>query len=135
MQVTVTLTAVQTVDTETERTEQVAQGQYECTADGFRLQYTEPPQEDGTSAAVTVTVRGEQVVIERRGEMVSQLLLEEGKRHLCRYETPYGRLVLHTRTSRLAVTEWSIHAVYALEMQQAHTDHEIKIRIKEVSQC
>ncbi|MBQ9964795.1 MAG: DUF1934 domain-containing protein [Clostridia bacterium] len=136
MQVTVTLTAVQTMDGESNRTEQTMAGTLEKTNDGVVLQYREPPQEEEDGAAVTVTVRADRVVIDRRGSTVSQMLLEAGKRHLCRYDTPYGRLMLHTRTSFLS---WDgvgvLRAVYALEMQDMQTDHEIEIRIKEVSSC
>ncbi len=136
MQVEVTLIAVQTMDGESNRTELTAVGTFEKTDDGVKIQYCEPPQEGEDGAAVSVTVRGTQTVIDRRGSTVSQMLLEAGKRHLCRYDTPYGRLMLHTRTSRLSWNgENALYAAYALEMNDMQTDHEIEIRIKEVSPC
>ena len=104
----------------------------EETENGWHLCYKEP-SEDG--ADVSVTIRDKQVVIERRGETVSRMILEAGRRHLCRYDTPYGNLNLYTNTTVLAVTPMRIEAVYALEMNGGYTTQEIEIAIKEVSEC
>ena len=139
MQVTVTLRTVQTMDGESERMEQTACGTLDFLDSGVKLQYQELPQDGEDGAVVTVTVRGDQTVIDRRGSTVSQILLETGKRHICRYDTPYGRLMLHTRTSRLSSEfvggNGKISAAYALEMNDMQTDHEIEIQVKEVSPC
>lgn len=137
MDVSVSLRSVQRMDGDVQTTEMTAFGTLEQLSDGARLRYTESLQ-DG-AAAVTVTVRSGQVVIERCGELSSQLLLEEGKRHLCRYETPYGRMILHAQAKRLAFsfsgTAGTLQAVYVLDMNGAYTEQEIEIGIKEVSQC
>lgn len=137
MDVNVSLRSAQRMDGDTETTKMAARGTLELLPNGAKLRYTETAQDGG--AAVTVTVRDAQVVIERRGELSSQLLLEEGKRHPCRFETPYGRMILHTQAKRLAFSfEKSagiLQAVYTLDMSGACTEQEIEIRIKEVSQC
>ncbi len=137
MDVRVSLRSVQRMDGETETTEMAAHGTLELLPEGARLCYTESPQDGG--AAVTVTVRGAQTVIERRGEISSQLLLEKDKRHLCRYETPYGRMILHAQAHRLAFSFEAntgiLQAAYTLDINGGYTEQEIEIRIKEVSLC
>ncbi len=137
MNVKLSLRSVQRMDGDTETTEMTARGTLEMTADGARLCYTESPQDGG--AAVTVLVRGAQTIIERRGEISSQILLEEGKRHSCRYETPYGLLTLHAQAKQLLFSNVGntalLRAVYTLEMSGACTEQEIEFRIKEVSPC
>lgn len=134
MNVDITLHTVQVLDGETEETRLTARGTLEQRKDGVLLSYTEPE-----GAAVTVTVRPSQTVIERHGEVHSQLLLEVGKRHLCRYETPYGRLMLHTQAQTLQFSfengTGCLQAAYLLDMNGAAIAHQIEIRIKEVSPC
>lgn len=137
MDVQISLRSVQKMDGETETTELTANGTMERLPDGMRLCYTESMKDGG--AAVTVTVRGAQTILERRGEISSHMIVEEGKRHACRYETPYGRLNLHTQGKRLSFAvsgnTATLQAVYTLDMNGACTEQEIEFRIKEVSQC
>jgi len=137
MDVTISLNAVQRMDGDTETTTMTARGTLELLSDGARLSYTESPRDGG--AAVTVLVRGGQTIIERRGEISSQIVLEEGRRHSCRYETPYGLLTLHAQARQLVFSNEGctalLRAVYLLEMSGAYTEQEIEIRVKEVSPC
>ena len=137
MDVTISLRSVQRMDGDTETSTMTACGTLELLPDGAQLCYTESPQDGG--AAVTVLVRGGQTVIERRGEISSQIVLEEGRRHSCRYETPYGQLTLHAQARQLVFSSEEstafLRAVYMLEMSGAYTEQEIEFRIKEVSPC
>ncbi len=134
MNVEVTMTSRVTVDGECEESRLTANGTLTRADEAVTLRYTE-----AEGADVCVAVRPTQTVIERHGEVRSQMLLEEGKRHLCRYETPYGRLILHAQATRLrfAMNEGvgCLQAAYTLEMSGALTQHEIEITIKEVSPC
>ena len=137
MNVKISLRSVQRMDGDTQTTTMTAHGTLELLEDGARLCYTELPQDGG--AAVTVLVSGGKTIIERRGEISSQIVLEEGRRHSCRYETPYGLLTLHAQARRLAFSNEGdtafLQAVYLLEMSGAYTEQEIEFRIKEVSPC
>lgn len=137
MEVQISLRSVQRMDGDTETTEMTARGTLELLSDGARLYYTESPQDGG--AAVTVLVSGAQTIIERRGEISSQIVLEEGRRHRCRYETPYGLLTLHAQAQQLVFSNVEntalLRAVYLLEMSGAYTEQEIEFTIKEVSPC
>ena len=136
MNVHVSLRLVQRIDGEQAETELTALGTLEHLEDGVRLTYTEAPDDGG--ADVTVTARGAQLVIERRGEISSRMILEQDRRHLCRYDTPYGSLSLSTQAQKLLVADWGntvlLQAVYTLDMNGACTEQEIEFRIKEVSQ-
>lgn len=137
MNVNISLRSIQRMDGDTETTTMTAPGTLELLSDGARLCYTESPQDGG--AAVTVMVRGAQTIIERRGEISSRIVLEEGRRHGCRYETPYGLLTLHAQARRLVFSNEGntafLRAVYLLEMSGAYTEQEIEFEIKEVSPC
>ncbi len=137
MNVTISLRSVQRMDGDTETTEMTACGTLDVLEDGVRLCYTESEQDGG--ATVTVLVRGAQTIVERRGEISSQIVLEEGKRHACRYETPYGLLTLHAQAKQMMFSNVGntalLRAVYTLEMSGACTEQEIEFRIKEVSPC
>ena len=137
MKVQISLHSAQTIDGETDANDMTAYGTWERLPDGWRLCYTESEQDGG--ASVTVTVCGGETVIERRGEISSRLRLQEGKRHECRYETPYGRMALHAEAKRIFFSDAEdtavLRAVYTLDLNGACTEQEIEFRIKEVSQC
>ena len=137
MKVQISLYSAQTIDGETDTNKMTAHGTWERHLDGGKLCYTESERDGG--ATVTVTVCGGETVIERRGEISSRLRLEEGKRHECRYETPYGCMALYAEAKRLLFSDVGdtaiLRAVYMLDMNGAYTEQEIEFRIKEVSQC
>ena len=137
MKAQISLRSAQTIDGETDTNEMTAYGTWERHGDGARLRYTESAQDGG--ASVMVTVCGTQMVIERCGEISSRLVLEEGKRQLCRYETPYGNMTLYAEAKRLLFSDLEhtaiLRAAYTLDMNGAYTEQEIEFRIKEVSQC
>ena len=135
MKVRISLRSTQTIDGETATSEMTAYGTWEPQSDGGQLRYVESAQDGG--ALVTITVCGGEMVIERRGENSSRLLLEEGKRHVCRYETPYGNMTLYTEAKRLLFSDLKnaaiLRAAYTLDINGACTEQEIEFRIKEVS--
>ncbi len=137
MKVHISLRTAQTIDGDTTVNEMTAYGTWERQLDGARLCYTESERDGG--AVVTVTVRGAETVIERCGEISSRLILQEGKRHECRYETPYGCMILHTKAKRVLLSDCGdtaiLRADYTLEMNGAGAEQEIEFRIKEVPIC
>ena len=62
--------------------------------DGFRLTYRE---EEGDLAGCTTQViyrNDDLVTVSRIGPVTTNLTMERGKRHHCRYETEYGTLLM-----------------------------------------
>ncbi|MGX8699551.1 MAG: DUF1934 domain-containing protein, partial [bacterium] len=72
---------------------------------------------NGTETRVVVTPGW--VVVERRGEVESKMLYEEGERHLIRYATPYGHFMMgidtHKITSRLTETGGELNIYYDID--------------------
>lgn len=113
-------------------------GSLEQTENGLVLCYIEPPQEDGTSAHVRLTLRPHRVFLERGGEFSSRMVFEPGRRCLCQYDTPYGALVLHTRCRELENTMnehgGRLYLTYDLESGAEHSDEcMMEILVEEVS--
>ena len=137
MKVSIAFCAVQQMDAEREETRFHADGTLEQTADGAQLRYVEPA--DAGGAAVELHIHGDRAVIKRRAEVSAELIVEPNKRRMCRYQTPYGQLVLHTvgRYCRFTFDNHTgtVALGYALEMNDALTEQTIEIEIKEVSLC
>ena len=71
----------------------------------------------------TIQVEGASVSILREGQVNSQMVFEEGRRHLTMYSTPYGALTMGVNTRRMKVdldeTGGEIEIDYALEIDHA----------------
>ena len=87
----------------------------------LRYQESELTGLDGTQT--TIQVEGGSVSILREGQVNSQMVFEEGRRHLTMYNTPYGAMTLGVNTRRMKVdldeTGGSIEIDYALEVDHA----------------
>ncbi len=74
--------------------ETTAMGYLKGTADDYTLGYEEDFG-DGLKSKTRITVRGQRSAsIERRGDINTDITVEAGKRHSCRYSTPYGDLLI-----------------------------------------
>ena len=74
--------------------EVTAMGSLKGTADDYTLSYEEDFG-DGMKSRTRITVKGQRSAsIERRGDINSDIVVETGKRHSCRYSTPYGDLMI-----------------------------------------
>ena len=137
MKVRILLRSIQTENGETASSCLTARGTLDLTADGAKLCYTESEKDGG--AAVCITVCGNQTEIDRRGEVSSHLVLENGKTHPCPVQTPYGSFeVCATALALKFLFEKSdglLVAEYTLDTNGADTRRRIEIRIKEVSPC
>ncbi len=133
MRAQITVKGIQHMDGETAETLQQAAGILRQSPGGMTLTYK---QED---TVTVVTVSSEQIIIERRGEYSSRLILETGKTHSCPYGTPYGSFMLGVTarkiTNELQENGGRLTLAYELDMGSGMTtDHEIEILVKEVSQ-
>ena len=97
----ITVVGKQTVDGESDKIEVITEGDIRETGDKLVITYPEYPEDDPQKKTdTTVTLDGGILSIERKGEMSSHLILEQGKRHECLYQTPFGALPLTTNASR-----------------------------------
>ena len=86
-----------------------------------RYQESELTGLEGTQT--TIQVEGNSVSILREGQVNSQMVFEEGRRHLTMYNTPYGAMAIGVNTRKMKVdldeTGGSIEIDYALEVDHA----------------
>lgn len=133
----ITVVGEQTVDGEKDRIEVITSG--DCVEGNGVVTVTYPEfseENPNIRTDTTVTLDGGRLTIERRGEMSSRLLLEEGKRHQCLYDTPMGQMMIGIFTDsishRLDEHGGDIRAAYRLDFSGAAVSYnEFHINIKE----
>ncbi len=116
----ITVVGTQTVDGEKDKIEVITAGDLQI-QDG-KILITYPEYAEGQSAAktdTTVTLENGVLLIDRRGEMSSHLILEQGVRHECLYDTPMGQMFIGIFTDKIAAEldehGGTIRAAYQLD--------------------
>ena len=71
---------------------------------GCTISYQESELTGLGGTLTTFQVEGGQVTLLREGSVNSQMVFEEGRRHLSMYETPYGALSIGVNTRRMRST-------------------------------
>ena len=112
-------------DAEDETIELVTEGRLEEDgSDGFTLSYQESELTGLEGTLTTFQIEKDRITLMRVGEVNSQMVFEEGRRHLSMYNTPYGALSVGVSTRRmrsdLRRDGGSIEIHYAIEI-----DHEV----------
>ena len=72
--------------------ELVTEGRLARDGESYTLSYQESELTGLEGTLTTIQVDGEQVTLMRVGEFNSQLVFQEGRRHLSMYNTPYGAM-------------------------------------------
>lgn len=135
LDVWISITGVQTLDGESDIIELTTAGKLETAAEGYRLSYEESPVTGLDGAVTTLHVGPGQVLLERSGALNSLLVLEPGKRHQSRYETPYGSLMMGVHTEALEVdldeSGGTLAFVYTTDMNGiAAGRHEVRVAVR-----
>ena len=87
----ITLISTQSDGENHDKTELFTRGKYKKTNDGFVISYEESEATGFEGSTTSLESFGEEkVILERKGSSESQLIIEKGKKHFCRYGTPYG---------------------------------------------
>ena len=103
---------------------------------GYTLSYQESELTGLDGTLTTIQVDGEQVTLMRVGEFNSQLVFQEGRRHLSVYNTPYGAMSVGVNTRHL-LAELSdrggdIEVDYFIEIDHALAGRNVfRISVKE----
>ena len=84
--------------------ELVTAGQLVCSEGGVTVSYQETELTGLEGTTTVVRVDGPRVTLLREGSINSQMVFEEGQRHLSMYETPYGSLSVGILTRRMRST-------------------------------
>ena len=84
-------------------TELVTKGRLSREGESYILSYQESELTGLGGTLTTFQVEGGQVTHLRVGEFNSQMVFQEGRRHLCLYDTGFGSLTVGVFTSKLKV--------------------------------
>ena len=133
----ITVIGEQTVDGEKDKIEVITSG--DCVLCDGTVTVTYPEFSDENPSIrtdTTVTLDGDVLTIERQGQMSSRLILEQGKRHQCLYDTPMGQLLIGIFTDsirhKLDEHGGDIRAAYRLDFNHTTVSYnEFHINIKE----
>ena len=111
-------------DAEDETIELVTEGRLEEDgSDGFTLSYQESELTGLEGTLTTFQIEKDRITLMRVGEVNSQMVFEEGRRHLSMYNTPYGALSIGISTRRMKAdlgrSGGDIEIDYAIEIDHA----------------
>ena len=68
--------------------------------DGYCISYEESELTGMEGTTTTFQIEDNRITLHRSGSSNSQMIFEEGKRHLSFYETPYGEVIIGVNTHR-----------------------------------
>ena len=118
--------------------ELVTEGKLIRAGSTYTVTYEESEVTGMEGAVTTIIVEGEQVTMMRLGEFSTQMVFQEGRRHLSMYSTPYGTMEIAVDTRHLLAEMddrgGDIEVDYAIEVDHVMTGRNIfKISIKEAN--
>ena len=116
--------------------ELVTAGRLSRDGESYTLSYQESELTGLGGTLTTIQVDGEQVTLMRVGEFNSQMVFQEGRRHLSMYNTPYGAMAIgvHTRhlLAELNDQGGDIEVDYSIEVDHALAGRSVfRINVKE----
>lgn len=116
--------------------ELVTAGRLVRDGESYTLSYQESELTGLDGTLTTIQVDGGQVTMLRVGEFNSQMVFQEGRRHLSMYNTPYGTMAIGVHTLHLLADlndqGGDIEVDYAVEVDHALTGRNIfRINVKE----
>lgn len=109
---------------EEETIELVTEGRLETDGDaGFTLSYQESELTGMEGTLTTFQIEKDRITLMRMGEYNSQMVFEQGRRHLSMYNTPYGALAIGVNTQKMHAAMdaagGEIEISYAIEIDHA----------------
>lgn len=119
--------------------ELVTEGRLTREGSSYTLSYQESELTGLEGTLTTIQVDGEQVTLMRVGEFTSQMVFQEGRRHLSMYNTPYGAMAIGVNTRHLLAElddqGGDIEIDYSIEVDHAMAGRNIfRINVKEAEQ-
>ena len=107
--------------------------------EGFSLSYLESELTGLEGTLTTFQVEPERVTLLRVGEFNSQMVFQEGRRHLAMYNTPYGSMTIGVNTRHLLadLTErgGDIEIDYAIEIDHSVAGRNVfQINVREAGE-
>ena len=128
----------QKVDDEVGEIELTTVGSYVRRGSSRYIVYKEymADQSPSTRTSILKIDGDSRLTLMRHGGDNTRLILENGKRHLCQYDTEYGNMMIGVFTSRLSShlgdTGGSLEVIYTLDINSALSSlNELSITVKE----
>ena len=123
-------------DQEPEIIELVTEGTLEKDGNAWCVSYEESDLTGLKGTNTTFRVEPGMITLTRKGPLNSQMVFQEGRRHLSLYNTPYGSMTIGVHTNHLMaeLTDQGgdIEVDYAIEMDHAVAGRNIfRINVKE----
>lgn len=123
-------------DMESDTVELVTEGLLQREKGVYILTYLESEITGLNGTQTTITVENGQVTLVRAGQYNSQMVFQEGRRHLSMYNTPYGALMIGVNTRHLLVEltdeGGEIEVDYSIEVEHNMAGRNVfQINIKE----
>ena len=125
-------------DVDPDATELTTEGTLELTEKGLLLTYQETALTGMEGTTTTFEVSGPQVILRRVGSVNSQMVFQEGRRHLSMYNTPYGAMAIGVNTRHLLADlsdkGGDIEIDYAIEIDHAIAGRSVfQIKVREAN--
>lgn len=103
----------------------------------YIITYSDDPTESGTQTKTQLTIqKSGTVILDRRGDLNSRLVITEGERNNCLYAIPQGSMTLGIYgkqvKSNMTATGGTVKMVYSIDMNlQPLSDNEVEIFVEE----
>lgn len=112
-------------------------GTYSEDENGFIIRYSENAEIGYESCHVTITAKGESVIIERSAPAPSIMTVEKGKKHHCLYGTPYGDFMMGINAfevkNNLTAEGGTLYLKYSIDVNSDFlSENELNIKVKTV---
>ncbi len=125
------------MEQEPEVIELVTEGTLEQTAEGWNLVYEESDLTGLKGVTTTFTVSRDQIILDRKGPLCSQMIFQEGIFHESLYQMEFGALMITVCASKVCsnITPegGTIDLVYAIDIEQSTAgviDYHLDIQVK-----
>lgn len=135
--VLVKVKGTQGIDNDKTVIELVTEGTLRYFEGEYIINYTEQQTVQGSKIKTTLTVKGDNtVVLERRGDLNSRLVITKGERNNCLYAIPQGSLTLgiygkEVKTN-LTDTGGSIKMTYTIDVNlELLSENEVEVLVEE----
>lgn len=131
------IVSTQKADGEPEEMQTMTMGRFSDEKGMFTLTYRENPEGEGEDSVTSVTLEeGGAVTMVREGPFASRFYIEDKKRHLCHYGTPYGEMMLGIYTKNVSAQwedgEGKLEFQYTIDVNGAlASENEVKIFFQE----
>ena len=103
----------------------------------YIITYSDDPTESGTQTKTQLTIqKSGTVILDRRGDLNSRLVITEGERNNCLYAIPQGSMTLGIYgkqvKSNMTASGGTVKMVYSIDMNlQPLSENEVEIFVEE----